>query len=232
MKSVQRAFTHPKYSADGKTRLARVKICGITNPQDADDAIELGADALGFNMYTGSKRYVDLKKEAGWISALPFDVPKVAVMVNPTIAEAEEVFKLPYINMVQFHGDEDEKFCAHFAGLGLPFIKAVAVRNEESVRNLGRFGTPHILIDAWSPDAYGGTGKLIDGGLLEHISAGSNGGLQLILSGGLKPDNVRAAIERVHPHAVDVASGVESAPGRKDKALMGAFIRAVAGYRP
>lgn len=216
-------------SAGGSNGRPRVKICGLTNLQDALDAIELGADALGFNMYKGSRRYVDLSKEADWIRSLPPHIAKVAVMVNPSIAEAEAVFKLPFIDMVQFHGDEDEKFCAYFAGAGLPFIKAVAVKDEASVRNLGRFGTSHILIDAYSPDAYGGTGRLIDAGLLKHISAGSNGGLQLILSGGLKPGNVREAIERVRPFAVDVASGVESAPGRKDKALMADFIKAAAG---
>ncbi len=227
MDLLAQSFLQAGDAAEGKNRRTRVKICGLTNPQDAMDAIELGADALGFNLYTGSKRHVDLNKEAGWIRALPRHITKVAVMVNPSIAEAEAVFKLPFIDMVQFHGDEDEKFCAHFAELGLPFIKAVAVKDEASVRDLGRFGTPHILIDAWSPDAYGGTGRLIDAGLLEHLTAGTGGGFQLVLSGGLNPGNVREAIERVRPRAVDVASGVESAPGRKDKALMEEFIRAV-----
>ena len=221
------SFVHGGASVDGKGGRTRVKICGITNPLDAADAVELGADALGFNTYTESKRHIVLKKEADWIRALPPHVTKVAVMVNPTVAEAEAVFKLPFIDMVQFHGDEDEEFCAHFAGLGLQFIKAVAVKDEASVRDLGRFGTPHILIDAYSPEAYGGTGQVIDAGLLGHLSTGSGGNLHLILSGGLNPANVGAAIKRLHPHAVDVASGVESAPGRKDKTLMREFIRAV-----
>ena len=144
----------------------RVKICGITNAQDALDAVELGADALGFNTYAGSKRFIDLKKAAGWIGTLPPLVTKVAVMVNPSIAGAEAVFRLPFIDMVQFHGDEDERFCGHFARLGLPFIKAVAVKNEASLRDLGRFGTRYILVDAYSPAEFGGTGRLIDAGLL------------------------------------------------------------------
>lgn len=229
MSVLQQSFLLPKFAADGKTPVPRVKICGITNERDARYAIELGADALGFNTYPGSKRYIDLKKEAGWIQSLPREITKVAVMVNPAFEEAEAVSKLPFIDMVQFHGDEDEEFCAGFSRLGLPFIKAVAVKDGTSLRDLKRFLTPHILIDAWSPDAYGGTGKLIDASLLEHLhlSNGSGDKIQLILSGGLKPGNVREAIGRVHPHAVDVASGVESSPGRKDRALMEDFIRAV-----
>lgn len=209
-------------------RRVRVKICGITNPGDAEDAVEFGADALGFNTYAGSKRFLDLQKAADWIRALPPFVAKVAVMVNPTIAEAEAVFRLPFIDAVQFHGNEDGKFCAHFAKLSLPFIKAVAVKDTDSLKNLERFGTPHILVDAWSPDEFGGTGRLIDAGLLEKFPAKNKGGsFHLILSGGLKPSNVRSAIERIRPYAVDVASGVESAPGRKDKALVREFILAV-----
>ena len=109
MKTLYQSFVRPLEFPEGKCAHPRVKICGITNPGDAQDAIELGADALGFNLYTESKRFVDLKKEAEWIRSLPPHVTKVAVMVNPTIQEAEAVFKLPFINMVQFHGDEDEK---------------------------------------------------------------------------------------------------------------------------
>lgn len=229
MKLITGPFIEPKFAGDGKTALPRVKICGITNERDALDAIELGADALGFNLYTESKRFVDLNKEAGWMQSLPAGVTKVAVMVNPSIEEAEAVFKLPFIDMVQFHGDEDGEFCAHFARLGLPFIKAVAVKDGSSLGNLERFHTLHILLDAWSPEAYGGTGRSIDRDVLRFPAGGGGNKLKLILAGGLDPANVRDAIDRVHPHAVDVASGVESAPGRKDKMLMREFIRAVSG---
>jgi phosphoribosylanthranilate isomerase len=208
-------------------RRVRVKICGITNPADADDAVALGADALGFNVYAGSKRFIDLEKARGWIRELPPFVMKVAVMVNPSIAEAEAVFKMPFIDMVQFHGNEEPEFCAHFARLGLPFIKAVAVRDAASLENLSRFGTRDILADAFVPGEFGGTGRMIDAGLQENFSAVGGSGLRLILSGGLKPDNVGAAITRARPYAVDVASGVESAPGRKDRRLVEEFIAAV-----
>jgi phosphoribosylanthranilate isomerase len=222
----------PNYGEDAMSNPAstrtRVKICGITNRQDASDAVELGADALGFNTYRGSKRFIDLEKEAVWIGSLPPFVTKVAVMANPTVTQAEAVFRLPFIDMVQFHGDEDEQFCAHFARLGLPFIKAVAVKNATSLKDLGRFGTRYILIDAYSAAEFGGTGQRIDEGLLEHCSRICEDNIHLILSGGLNPSNVRAAIERVRPCAVDVASGVETLPGRKGKLLMRDFILAVA----
>jgi len=211
----------------GNAAAVRVKICGVTNEQDAEDAAALGADALGFNLYPGSKRYIDLKKESAWIRALPPFITKVAVMCNATIAEAEAVFDLTYIDMVQFHGHEDEKFCAHFANAGLPFIKAVAARDEAALKDLGRFGTNHILIDAWSPDAFGGTGRTIEAALLKQFTR--DPAHHLILSGGLTPSNVRAAVEGIFPYAVDVASGVEIAPGRKDKALIREFILAARG---
>jgi phosphoribosylanthranilate isomerase len=202
----------------------RVKICGLTNRQDAMDAIALGVDALGFNTFRGSKRYINLEKESEWIRTLPPFVTKVVVMVNPSIAEAEAVFKMPFVDMVQFHGNEDEEFCAHFARLGLPFIKAVAVKNRESLESLGRFKTPYMLLDAYSQTEFGGTGHRIESDLLDTLAVPE--GVHLILSGGLKPANVRSAIKQFRPYAVDVASGVESTPGRKDKELMADFILA------
>lgn len=202
----------------------RVKICGITNREDAEAAIELGADALGFNTWTGSKRYVDLQKEAVWIRRLPPFVTKVAVLVNPTIAEAEAVFGLPFIDVVQFHGSENEGFCGHFAKAGLPFIKAIPLKDVSSLENMGRFGTPDILIDAYSAGAFGGTGRLIDLELAaKFVEAHKQ--FRVILSGGLNPENVKEAILSVSPYAVDVASGVEREPGKKERSLVAAFIR-------
>lgn len=209
-------------SGAGRTR---VKICGITNREDAEAAIELGTDALGFNLYPGSKRFIDLHVEADWIRALPPFVTKVAVMVNPSIAEAEAVFHQAHIDVVQFHGTEDEKFCAHFAKRGLPFIKAIALKDSASLELVAQFCTPNILVDAYSPHSFGGTGTLIDLDLAERFAA-AQGSLRVILSGGLTPENVGEAIRRVRPYAVDVASGVESAPRKKDRTRIAEFIRA------
>ena len=202
----------------------RVKICGITNPEDARMAVELGADALGFNLWPGSKRYIDLEKESGWIRELPPFVTKVAVMVNPSVADAEAVFALPFIDLVQFHGTEDGAFCAHFAKAGLPFVKAIAVRDAASLEAPGRYCTANILLDAYAAGAFGGTGRMIDLELAAGFVA-AHPELSVTLSGGLNPGNVRTAIDRVRPYAVDVASGVEIGPRKKDRALVEALIR-------
>jgi len=188
-------------------------------------AIELGADALGFNVWPGSKRFIDLKKESAWIRDLPPFVTKVAVMVNLPVTEAEGVFALPFIDMVQFHGNEDEAFCAHFAKTGLPFIKAIPLRDASSLENISRFCTRNILLDAYVAGAFGGTGRLIDLELARDFVA-KHPNFYVTLSGGLNANNVKEAIRRVRPHAVDVASGVEQVPGRKGRALLTAFVQA------
>jgi len=202
----------------------RVKICGITNPQDAEAAIDAGADALGFNGFPGSKRFLDFATAAPWMAALPPFVTRVAVLVNPALAQAEAVLALPGVDRLQFHGDESPEFCERFARRG--FIKALAARDRASLLQAGRYGTSAILIDAFVPGAYGGTGSLID---LE-LAAGfvrENPGLRVILSGGLTSENVASAIRAVRPHAVDVASGVESHSCKKDPSRMRDFIAAV-----
>jgi phosphoribosylanthranilate isomerase len=210
----------------------RVKICGITTRGDAEMAVELGADALGFNAWPGSKRFIDLKKEAAWIRDLPPFVTKVAVLVNPALREAEEVFGLPFIDLVQFHGAEDEAFCAHFAGNGLSFIKAIALRDASSLENIGRFCTRNILLDSYAPGVFGGTGRLINLDLAAAFVA-KHPHLCVTLSGGLNTGNVREAIRKVSPHAVDVASGVELGPRRKDRSLVATFVQAAnAGANP
>jgi phosphoribosylanthranilate isomerase len=206
----------------------RVKICGVTNRADAQAAVELGADALGFNLHRGSKRFIDLEKEAAWIRELPPFVTKVAVMVRPSIADAEAVFERPFIDAVQFHGGEDEAFCTHFARLGLPFIKAIALQDAALLDDPGRFGTRFVLLDTSSPRGFGGTGELVDLDLAEKFAA-RHRELSVILSGGLNPANVADAVRRVRPYAVDVASGVESGPGKKDAMAVGEFIRAAGG---
>jgi len=144
--------------------------------------------------------------------------------VNPALAQAEAVLALPGVDRLQFHGDESPEFCERFARRG--FIKALAARDRASLLQAGRYGTSAILIDAFVPGAYGGTGSLID---LE-LAAGfvrENPGLRVILSGGLTSENVASAIRAVRPHAVDVASGVESHSCKKDPSRMRDFIAAV-----
>src|SRR5215210_3495010 len=128
-------------------RKPRVKICGLTNREDAELAVSLGADALGFNAYAGSKRFIDLRGEAGWIRQLPPFITKVAIMVNPTVEEAEAVFALPFIDLVQFHGKESAEFLRPFIEGGNRLIKAIALRNVDSFERPELFGISDVLLD-------------------------------------------------------------------------------------
>ena len=203
----------------------KVKICGITNLQDAEAAIDLGADALGFNLWPRSKRFVDIRRESEWIHQLPDSILKVAVTVNPTEKEARDIFALPFIDLLQFHGEEEGSFCSKFVGEPKPFMKAIAVRDSSSCAQVERFRTENILLDAYAPGAFGGTGRTIDWDLAA-LFVRDHPELKVFLSGGLTPDNLGTAIQKVKPFAVDVASGVEQRPGKKDVGLMRAFLEA------
>jgi phosphoribosylanthranilate isomerase len=204
-----------------------VKICGLTNATDAEAAIHAGADALGFNTWSGSRRFLDLDKAGDWIAALPGFVTRVALCVNAPLEEALRIAALPYIDVVQLHGDETRGYCEEFVASGYPMIRAVRLENFEQGATLGQWGTRQVLIDAAVAGAYGGTGARLDLELAARV-VGHCGGLSLTLAGGLDPENVGEAVRVVRPYAVDVASGVENAPGRKDFAKMRAFVQAVA----
>ncbi len=206
----------------------RVKICGITSPEDAEAAIAAGADALGFNTWQGSRRYLDLDTAAEWISTLPTFVTRVALCVNTPLEQAQRLAALPCLDALQFHGDESHEYCALFAGLGRPFIRAVRLGAAHELGGLIQWSTRQLLVDAAVPGAYGGTGCSADLALAAEAVAGFPR-LSVTLAGGLEPDNVAAAVRRVRPYAVDVASGVESAPGKKDAGKMRAFVQAVLG---
>ncbi len=203
----------------------RVKICGITERADAITAIALGADAIGFNLFPGSKRFVDLDENAEWIAALPPFVTRVAVLVNVPFDEARRIARHPAIDLVQLHGDEDPEYCARLVESGHPFIKALRIREKADIACAGKFHTPHILIDAHVPGSFGGTGVAIDLALAREMVQ-RHPDLHVILAGGLTSENVADAVHIVRPFAVDVASGVEIEPRRKDAPLMAAFIQA------
>ena len=217
-------------SAEQKLARVRVKICGITNRTDALVAIALGADALGFNLFPASKRFIDIDREAAWMQALPPFVARVAVLVNVPPDAARRIAARPEIDLVQFHGDEDAAYCAEFAQLGRPFVKAVRLRDAASVETAANFSTPHVLLDADAGAAYGGTGTPIDLALAAECVR-RHPALHIILAGGLKPENVAAAVQTVRPYAVDVASGVEADGDarRKDAERMTRFFAAIAG---
>jgi phosphoribosylanthranilate isomerase len=201
----------------------RVKVCGITNPNDAAIAVEAGADAIGVVLYPQSKRFVPLAAATGWLGELSGTVARVALLVNPTHDEVRRVLDAPVVDAVQLHGDETPDFCALLAGHGKPVLKAFRMRCREVLATATTYPVTAVLLDAYVEKAYGGTGHAFDWQWLAGFQR------PFILSGGLTPDNVRAAVQTWKPFAVDVSSGVEACPGKKDAALVSAFVAQAKG---
>ncbi len=201
-----------------------VKICGITRETDALAAISAGADFLGFNTWTGTKRHIDIEKNQAWISALP--VRRVALLINAPIDFAARIAALPCIDALQLHGDESPAECARIAALGKPIIKALRSNDPAITEGADSFSTTDVLLDAHVPGAFGGTGARVDLDLARNFRE-RHPQLRMWLAGGLRPENVASAAAFVRPAVVDVSSGVESAPAVKDAAMMRDFISAV-----
>jgi len=199
----------------------RIKICGITRVEDARVAAESGADAIGLVFYPPSPRNLSLEQARAIIAAVPPFVSVVGLFVDPAQDQVESVLSVCSLGLLQFHGDEAPGFCD---GFGLPYIKAARVRADS---DLVQYLSPYEaargwLLDAYHDRLYGGTGAPFDWKLIPRDLA-----RPVILSGGLTPDNVGAAVRQVTPWAVDVSSGVESAKGIKDAAKIAAFIAGV-----
>jgi phosphoribosylanthranilate isomerase len=207
---------------------AAPKICGITTPEDALGCIDAGAGALGFNFYPPSPRSIPAGDDLVWIKKLKADYPDialVAVVVNPDEALLGRLRSAGCFDAIQFHGDESPETCVAGAEGFSRWIKALRIRSEADLEPALAFKTPYLLLDAAVPGTYGGSGHAIDWDLAaDFVSAHPE--KRVILAGGLKPDNVASAVAKVHPHAVDVASGVESAPGAKDPAKVRELITA------
>jgi phosphoribosylanthranilate isomerase len=199
----------------------RIKICGITRVEDARAAAELGADAIGLVFYAPSPRNVGVDEARAIVASLPPFVTAVGLFVDPAHDQVEVVLQHCSLGLLQFHGDETPGFCG---GFGLPYIKAARVRADA---DLVQYLSPYHAAQGWLLDAYherlyGGSGESFDWSLIPRDLA-----RPVILSGGLTPDNVGAAVRQVRPWAVDVSSGVESAKGIKDAARIAAFIAGV-----
>lgn len=200
-----------------------VKVCGITNVEDALASVEAGADVLGFNFYARSPRRVTPARAREIIERLPEGFACVGVFVNePTPAEVLRIARESGVSAVQLHGDETPEFCRALEGFTT--VKALRVRKGYGVESAASFETDAILLDAYAADAYGGTGHTFDWSLAR---ATREAVARLFLAGGLKAGNVADAIDAVGPYAVDVCSGVETSPGRKSFQLMRDFVAAV-----
>jgi phosphoribosylanthranilate isomerase len=201
-----------------------MKICGITNVSDARAAIDAGADALGFNSFPGSKRYLPVT-EAGWIAELPAEIVKVAVLVNPSWEEANAIAALPFIDALQLHGSESPDFCRRLAERGIQFAKAIPMMAGHVPGDPPSFSTRTVILDSSTAGEFGGSGRTFPWESARKFVE-ANPDLRIILAGGLTPENVASAVEIVRPFGVDVTTGVESSPGRKDHGLLRSFIAA------
>lgn len=207
----------------------KVKICGITTLDDAELAVGHGAWAVGMILWDGSPRVCSPEQAQAIGSALHRRAEVAGVFVNATLDEVALAADAYQLTLLQLHGDEGPLYCREAARrTGCRVIKAMRVTDAASVRDLGAWGTDFHLLDSFAQGKYGGTGQVFAWELARHHP----GTVPLILSGGLRPDNVAEAVEVSHPFAVDVASGTEAEPGRKDPALVADFFAAVASTDP
>jgi phosphoribosylanthranilate isomerase len=200
------------------------KVCGITNPGDAREAADVGADAIGL-IFARSPRRVDVEEARGISIALPDDILKVGVFVD---ADPEQVLRTARevgLDLAQLHGDETPETASAIRGAGLPVMKAVRVRNAEALKTLRGYEADLFLLDAWSARARGGTGETFDWELAKSVKGHDN----IVISGGLSPENVREAIEFFEPYGVDASSSLEERPGEKDGERVRRFVRAAKG---
>ena len=200
--------------------MIKIKICGITNLDDALYASEQGVDALGFNFYKKSPRYIEPQKAAEIIAQLPPFVMPVAVFVNEREEKIRDIQFTTGIKVLQFHGDERPEFCERFA---TRVIKAFQVKDKESVKHLAHFHVSALLLDSYKEGVRGGTGETFDW----HLAVVAKTFGRIILAGGLTPENVSEAVKLVQPYGVDVAGGVEKGKGIKDHMKIKKFIAEV-----
>ena len=199
--------------------MTRVKICGITSPEDALTAVEAGADALGFVFYKESPRHIFPEEAARIIRLLPPFIQVVGLFVNEAPEVVNQISRNCRLGLVQLHGDETPDDCRR---IEQRVMKAFRVRSLTCLDPITDYRLSGCLLDAYSPSCYGGTGMSFNWEIAREAVARSH---RVVLAGGLTPDNVAEAIRQVRPYGVDVSSGVESAPGRKDADKIREFIR-------
>ena len=207
----------------------RIKICGLTRPEDARCASGLGVDAIGLNFFPPSPRFLSVPAARAVRGSVPAFVTTVAVFVNPGAEEVRRVMGEVGVDMLQFHGTEPARFCEGFA---LPYLKAIGMREGVDLAAQVREypSAAAWLLDVHDTERWGGTGRTFD---WSAVRPGSGGTFDrpIVLAGGLAPENVEDAIRRVRPFAVDVSGGVESAGGIKDEARLAAFVERVESVR-
>jgi phosphoribosylanthranilate isomerase len=200
-----------------------IKICGITSLADALAAVEAGADALGFNFYRPSPRYIEARAAREIIEQLPPEILTVGVFVNePTPESVRKIVQEAGVAAIQLHGDESPEFCRALGDLYV--IKVLAVGNDFNLSRVSTYEVPAIMLDAKHEKLRGGTGRIIDWSLAKKAAELSP---KLFLAGGLSPENVADAILAVRPYAVDACSSLEEVPGKKNYGRVREFVQAV-----
>ncbi|MBC8482103.1 MAG: phosphoribosylanthranilate isomerase [Planctomycetes bacterium] len=189
--------------------MVKVKICGITNYEDAQAAIDMGADILGFNFYKKSPRYITPEAAAGIICKFPAYVQVAGVFVNSSFDEINKIMSTCQLNWIQFHGDETTEFCDSFLSVDVKTMKAIRVKDQSNVEMAKDYSTDAILLDAYDSGKYGGTGISFDWNVVGNITQ------RIFLAGGINPSNAAKAVE-LGVYGIDVCSGIESSPGKKD----------------
>jgi phosphoribosylanthranilate isomerase len=198
--------------------MVKVKICGITNLDDALLAVDAGADALGFVFFGPSPRNISPEQASAIIRRLPPFIQTVGLFVNESLPTINETADACGLDIIQLHGEESPDFCT---GVKRRVLKALRVRNITSLEPMASYQVSAFLLDAWSPTAWGGTGQTFNW----DIAASAAGSRKIVLAGGLTTDNIVDAIRQVRPYGVDVSSGVEVTPGKKDAVKINEFIR-------
>jgi len=193
--------------------IPKVKICGITNYEDAVAAMGMGADILGFNFYPKSPRFVTPQQAMDIIGKLPAFIDTAGVFVNASMEKIHETIDVCPLDWVQLHGDETPEFCRLLLSYSVRTMKAIRVRNQADIESADSYFTDAILLDAFDPQKYGGTGLTFDWNIIGHI------GKRIFLAGGINPDNAASAIN-LGVYGIDVCSGIEQSPGRKDHKKM------------
>lgn len=191
----------------------KVKICGFTNYEDAAAAMEMGADLLGFNFYPKSPRYILPEKAAQIIGKLPAFIDIVGVFVNSSLEEIRDTIDLCRLSWVQLHGDESPQFCRGLLSHNVRTIKAIRVKDQSDIDRAESYFTDAVLLDTFDPQKYGGTGLTFDWNIIGHITK------RVFLAGGINPDNVAQAL-KLGIYGIDVCSGIEAQPGKKDHQKM------------
>lgn len=191
----------------------KVKICGITNLEDAQAAVDMGADMLGFNFYRESPRYIEPAKAKKIVMQLPSFVETVGLFVDASIDEIHKIGQDGWLSWIQLHGDQNPGFCEQMKDHNIKTMKAIRVKTAADIKQAEKYRTDAILLDAWHPEKYGGTGKKFDWSFLEDTN------IDFFLAGGISAENIDEALH-IGVYGIDVCSGIESSPGKKDHKKM------------